>query len=171
MIRTSPPVFEAGDAAGVLFIAMRYVPGGDVRSLVRRVGLLSPGRAAAIVSSVASALETAHAVELVHRDVKPANMLVDVRPGHPDHVYLADSGLSKGALSSQRLTVSGQFLGAPGHAAPEQMQGAQADGRADQYSLGCVALELLSGAPPFPRDQVTVSADYRRHERCSAHIR
>ena len=149
------PVFEAGEADGALFIAMRYVPGGDVRSLVRRVGPLSPSRAAAIVSPVASALDAAHAAGLVHRDVKPANMLVDVRPGRPDHVYLSDFGLSKGAVSSHGLTASGQFVGTPGYTAPEQMQGNQTDGRADQYSLGCAAFELLSGAPPFPRDQVT----------------
>jgi len=149
------PVFEAGDAAGVLFIAMRYVPGGDVRSLMRRVGPLAPGRAVVIVSSVASALDAAHGAGLVHRDVKPANMLVDVRPGRPDHVYLSDFGLSKGALSLQGLTASGQFLGTPGYSAPEQIQGKPTDGRADQYSLGCAAFELLSGAPPFPRDQAT----------------
>jgi Protein kinase domain len=149
------PVFEAGEADGVLFLAMRYVPGGDAHSLVRRIGPLSPSRAAAIVSSMASALDAAHAAGLVHRDVKPANMLVDARPGRPDHVYLADFGLSKGALSSHGLTASGQFLGTPGYCAPEQMQGSPTDGRADQYSLACVAFELLSGAPPFPRDQVT----------------
>ena len=90
------PVFEAGDANGVLFIAMRYVPGGDVGTLVRRLGPLPGARAAAIVSAVASALDAAHAAGLVHRDVKPANMLVDARPGRPDHVYLSDFGLTKG---------------------------------------------------------------------------
>src|SRR6266700_4783955 len=94
------PVFEAGEADGVLFIAMRYVPGGDVRTLIRQLGPLSPERAAAIISSVASALDAAHGAGLVHRDVKPANMLVDARPGRPDHVYLSDFGLSKGAMSS-----------------------------------------------------------------------
>src|SRR5580692_948244 len=82
------PVFEAGEADGVLFIAMRYVSGGDVRTLLDRDGALPAGRAAAIISAVASALDAAHAAGLTHRDVKPANMLIDVRPGRPDHVYL-----------------------------------------------------------------------------------
>ena len=80
------PVHEAGEANGMLFIAMRYVRGGDVRTVIRREGPLSPSRAATIISAVASALDAAHAVGLVHRDVKPANMLVDRRPGRPDHV-------------------------------------------------------------------------------------
>ena len=97
------PVFEAGDANGVLFIAMRYVPGGDVGTLMRRLGPLPGARAAAIVSAVASALDAAHAAGLVHRDVKPANMLVDARPGRPDHVYLSDFGLTKGSWSSTSM--------------------------------------------------------------------
>src|SRR5271154_328750 len=94
------PVFDAGDANGVLFIAMRYVPGGDVGTLVRRLGPLPGARAAAVVSAVASALDAAHAAGLVHRDVKPANMLVDARPGRPDHVYLSDFGLTKSSSST-----------------------------------------------------------------------
>ncbi|HEY7011875.1 MAG TPA: serine/threonine-protein kinase [Streptosporangiaceae bacterium] len=148
------PVFEAGEADGVLFIAMRYVPGGDVRTLMRQLGSLPAVRAAAIVWSVASALDAAHASGLVHRDVKPANMLVDARPGRPDHVYLSDFGLSKGATASGP-TGTGQFLGTANYSAPEQMAGHRVDGRADQYSLACAAFELLSGEPPFPREQVT----------------
>ena len=135
----------------MLFIAMRYVRGGDVRTVIRREGPLSPSRAAAIISAVASALDAAHAAGLVHRDVKPANMLVDRRPGRPDHVYLSDFGLSKGAQSSLGLTGSGQFLGTLNYSAPEQIQGRPVDGRADEYSLACAAFELLSGTPPFPR--------------------
>ena len=102
------PVFETGEVAGALFIAMRYVLGGNARSLVRRVGPLPAGRTAAIICSVAAGLDAAHAAGLVHRDVKPANMLVDTRPGWPDHVYLSDFGISKGALSSSGPTGPGQ---------------------------------------------------------------
>jgi len=146
------PVFEAGEADGVLFIAMRYVAGGDVRSLVRRAGPLTVSRAASIVSPVASALDAAHGAGLVHRDVKPANILIDARRGRPDHVYLSDFGLSKGALSSVGLTGSGLFLGTPDYVAPEQIAGREVDGRADQYALACTVFEILSGQPPFVRD-------------------
>ena len=149
------PVFEAGEARGVLFIAMRYVRGGDVRTLLDREGPLPPARATEIISQVAQALDDAHAHGLVHRDVKPANMLLD--PGasrdRPDHVYLSDFGLSKQSLAPSGLTSSGQFLGTLDYVAPEQIEGRPVDGRADQYALGCAAFELLSGAPPFSRDQ------------------
>src|ERR1022692_1773916 len=147
------PVFEAGEASGVLFIAMRYVRGGDVRSLIVRDGALAPARVAAIVSPIASALDAAHAAGLVHRDVKPANMLLDVRPGRPSHVYLSDFGLTKEALGSVGLTSSGQFLGTVDYAAPEQVEGRPVDGRTDQYALGCAAFDMLCGEPPYRRDQ------------------
>jgi serine/threonine protein kinase len=147
------PVFEAGEANGVLFIAMRYVPGGDVRALMRRAGVLPPGRAVWILSQVASALDAAHAAGLVHRDVKPANMLVDTRAGRPDHVYLSDFGLSKGTLSTSGLTGAGQFLGTANYISPEQIEGKPVDGRADEYALACAAFEMLTGAPPFRRDE------------------
>jgi Protein kinase domain len=149
------PVFEAGEADGVLFIAMRYVSGGDVRTLLDGVGPLPAGRAAAIISPVASALDAAHAAGLVHRDVKPANMLVDTRPGRPDHVYLSDFGLSKDAAAPKGLTGTGTFLGTLEYIAPEQLEGQPVDGRADEYALACAAFELLTGAPPFRRDDAT----------------
>ena len=147
------PVYEAGEADGVLFIAMRHVPGGDVRTLLHREGPSSAARAAAVISPVASALDAAHAAGLVHRDVKPANMLVDVRPGRPDHVYLSDFGLAKAALSSAGLSGTGQILGTPDYMAPEQIEGQAVDGRTDQYALACTAFELLTGQTPFHRDQ------------------
>ena len=146
------PVFEAGEAGGVLFLAMRYVPGSDVRTLVRRQGPLPAGRAAAIISAVASALDAAHAAGLVHRDVKPANMLLDARAGRPDHVYLSDFGLSK-AMAAAGLTGTGQFLGTLDYMSPEQLEGREVDGRADQYALACAAFELLAGVPPFHREE------------------
>jgi predicted ATPase len=146
------PVYEAGEAGGVLFLAMRLVSGGDVRGLLRREGPLPPGRATAIISPVASALDAAHVAGMVHRDVKPANMLIDARPGRPDHVYLADFGLSK-SRSASALTGTGLYLGTAGYMAPEQIQGGVLDGRADQYALGCAAFELLCGGVPFVRDQ------------------
>jgi serine/threonine protein kinase len=149
------PVFEAGEVDGLLFIAMRYVRGGDVRSMIDREGPLGPGRAVAILSAVASALDAAHAAGLVHRDVKPANMLVDAGPGRPEHVYLSDFGLTKGSRSSMKITATGQLFGTLAYLAPEQIQGRPIDGRADQYALGCAAFELLTGAPPFPRDEPT----------------
>ena len=103
--------------------------------------------------AVASALDAAHAAGLVHRDVKPANMLVDARPGRPDHVYLSDFGLTKGALSSISQTGTGHFLGTPAYCAPEQIQGQKVDARTDEYALACAAFVLLSGEPPFPRDE------------------
>jgi serine/threonine protein kinase/DNA-binding beta-propeller fold protein YncE len=149
------PVFEAGEANGVLFIAMRYVRGGDLRSLLTQSGPLPPGRVAEIIAQVSSALDAAHDRGLVHRDVKPANMLLDSggRSGRPDHVYLSDFGLSKGALAASGLTRVGQFLGTLDYISPEQIEGKLIDGRADEYALACAAYELLTGAPPFRRDE------------------
>ena len=147
------PVYEAGEADGVLFIAMRFVAGSDLRVVVGQEGGLSPERAAAFFSPVASALDAAHASGLVHRDVKPANILVDAGPGRPEHVYLSDFGLARGMLSSSGLTRAGQFVGTPDYAAPEQISGRAVDGRADQYSLACVAYMLLTGSVLFVRDQ------------------
>ena len=147
------PVYEAGEAAGVLFIAMRFVTGGDLRQVLEREGPLAPGRMVEFISPVASALDAARGAGLVHRDVKPANILVDARPDRPDHVYLSDFGVSKGAISSVSLTGAGHFLGTPDYSAPEQIQGRAVDGRTDQYALACVAYQLLTGAVPFERDQ------------------
>jgi serine/threonine protein kinase/WD40 repeat protein len=143
------PVYGAGEADGVLFIAMRFVNGGDLRLLLNRAGVLSPAQAAEVVSPVASALDAAHQAGLVHRDVKPGNVLVDTGPGRPDHVYLSDFGISKSA-SAVTLTGTGQFFGTPGYSAPEQVEGRNdVDGRADQYALACVTYELLTGETPF----------------------
>jgi len=146
------PVFEAGESAGVLFIAMRYVSGGDVRTLIETEGALSPSRAATITSQVASALDAAHARGLVHRDVKPGNILLGQASNGLDHAYLSDFGLSKHSFASATLTSTGQFLGTLDYVSPEQIQGQPADGRADQYALACTVVEMLTGNPPFRQD-------------------
>jgi len=146
------PVFEAGEASGVLFIAMRYVEHGDVRWLLDTEGRLTPSRACAIAVQVASALDTAHAHGLVHRDVKPGNILLARASNDADHVYLSDFGLSKHSLTPSTLTSTGQFLGTLDYVSPEQIQGHPVDGRADQYALACTVVEMLTGAPPFRRD-------------------
>jgi serine/threonine protein kinase len=158
------PVYQAGEADGVLFIAMRFVRGGDLREMVSREGGLPPLRAASFISPVASALDAAHAMGLVHRDIKPANILVDAGPGRPEHVYLSDFGLARGVLSSSGLTRAGQFLGTPDYAAPEQIAGRTVDGRADQYALACVAYTLLACAVVFIRDHPMASLYAHLHE-------
>ena len=148
------PVYEAGEADGVLFIAMRYVAGGDLRQVLDREGALAPDRAADFVSPVASALDAAHSAGLVHRDVKPGNILVDARAGRPDHVYLSDFGIVKGAALGSLTGVGSSNLGTPDYMAPEQISGQPVDGRTDQYSLACVTVQLLTGTVPFQRDSL-----------------
>jgi serine/threonine protein kinase/beta-lactam-binding protein with PASTA domain len=146
------PVHGAGESDGVLYLAMRFVPGGDLRSVIAREGPLTGERAAFLLSPIASALDSAHAAGLVHRDVKPANILIDASPGRPDHPYLSDFGLAKGTASTTGLTGTGQFFGTPDYAAPEQISGQPTSARADQYALACVAFTALTGALPFARD-------------------
>ncbi|MDR0344103.1 MAG: protein kinase, partial [Nocardiopsaceae bacterium] len=148
------PVFDAGEADGVLYLAMRYVPGGDVRSLLDRAGPLPVRQACSLVGQVASALDAAHERGLIHRDVKPTNMLLEPSSSHsrPDHVYLADFGLAKQSVAATSLTMTGQFLGTVDYVAPEQIEGHALDGRADQYALACAVFEMLCGYPPFRRE-------------------
>jgi serine/threonine-protein kinase len=148
------PVFEAGETDGVLYIAMRYVAGRDLRHLLDREGPLPVMVAARIGLQVASALDAAHDHGLVHRDVKPGNILVaqGTDSDHPEHVYLTDFGLTKKSLSLTGFTSVGQFVGTLDYVAPEQISGKPVDGRCDVYSLGCVVYETMAGKPPFQRD-------------------
>jgi len=143
------PVFEAGDSGGVLFIAMRYVRGGDVKSLLSRNGWLPQQQVMEIITAVASALDAAHADGLVHRDVKPANMLLDSRADASSHVYLTDFGITTVTAEASGGTESDAMAGTADYMAPEQIEGRYADGRTDQYELACSAFEMLSGFPPF----------------------
>jgi DNA-binding beta-propeller fold protein YncE len=142
------PIYYAGDEGGVAYIAMRYVAGDDVRSLVRREGHLTPERAARVVAQLGSALDEAHAAGLVHRDIKPANVLLTTE----DHVYLTDFGLTKHALSVAGTTKPGHWVGTLDYVAPEQIRGERIDARADVYALGCLLFFALTGVVPFRRD-------------------
>ncbi|WP_431677137.1 serine/threonine-protein kinase [Kitasatospora sp. KL5] len=148
------PVYDAGEADGLLYIAMRYVSGRDLRALLDREGPLSLRQTVRITTQVASALDAAHSHDLVHRDVKPGNILVaeGTDSEHPEHVYLTDFGLTKKSLSLSGLTTVGQFVGTLDYVAPEQINGKPVDGRCDVYSLACVVYEMLSGTPPYQRD-------------------
>ncbi|MFJ4951038.1 serine/threonine-protein kinase [Streptomyces sp. NPDC088760] len=147
------PVFEAGEADGVLYIAMCFVSGLDLRALLDREGPLPVPAALRIAAQLASALDAAHARDLVHRDVKPGNVLVakGIDSDHPEHVYLTDFGLAKKSLSLTGFTTAGEFVGTLDYVAPERIAGRPVDGRSDQYSLACVVHETLVGAPPFRR--------------------
>ena len=146
------PVYDAGETDGVLWIAMRYVDGIDLAALLEREGPLDPGQALALGGQVAGALDAAHARGLVHRDVKPANILLAMEEGAVTQAWLADFGLTRRVGGARRLTVSGQVLGTIDYIAPEQVEGGKVDGQADQYSLGCVLFECLTGLVPFRRD-------------------
>ena len=142
------PVYDAGEADGRLFIAMRYVDGADLKAVLRRrAGRSSPRAAVAVAGQVAEALDAAHRRGLVHRDVKPSNVLLD-QQGDREHAYLADFGLTHSAPGGRRPT-DGQFMGTVDYVAPEQIRGDEVDGRADQYALGCLLFECLTGSLPF----------------------
>ncbi|GAA0983464.1 hypothetical protein GCM10009555_055250 [Acrocarpospora macrocephala] len=142
------PIYEASESEDLLFIAMRYVEGSDMRRLVQTHGPLPVARANRLFAQIASALDAAHANGLVHRDVKPANILVT----EADHVYLTDFGLTKSASAEAGLTSHGHFMGTPRYVAPEQIRGLPVDGRSDGYAFACVVYEALTGQPPFQRD-------------------
>src|SRR6266498_3055477 len=142
------PIYDAGEADGLLYIAMRLIEGRDLKTLIEREGSLDPDRTVSLISQVASALDAAHAKGLIHRDVKPANVLI----GGTDHAYLTDFGLTKRPDQTTGLTKTGQFMGSLDYAAPEQFEGKPLDARTDVYSLGCVAYECLTGEVPFKAD-------------------
>ncbi|HEY3944625.1 MAG TPA: protein kinase [Solirubrobacteraceae bacterium] len=143
------PVHAVGEADGVLYIAMRFVVGTDLQTLLAQERRLEPRSAAHIADQVAQALDAAHVHGLVHRDVKPANILISTA-GSREHVYLSDFGLSRHIEGSQALTDSGAFVGTVDYVSPEQARGGRVDARSDVYSLGCVLFEALTGTVPFP---------------------
>jgi hypothetical protein len=146
------PVYEAGEADGHLYLVMRWVRGTDLHALLKREKRLTPGVAATITAQIAAGLDAAHAAGLVHRDVKPANVLLS-----GEHAYLSDFGLSRLEASESQLTDSGQWIGSVDYCSPEQLRGLRTDARADVYALGCVLHAALAGRPPYPRTTVTAT--------------
>jgi ketosteroid isomerase-like protein len=153
------PVYAAGEEAGHLYLVMRYVKGTDLQGLLARERLIPADRVAAIALQVGAALDAAHAVGLVHRDVKPANVLLS-----GEHAYLADFGLSQVIGSDARLTSTGQWIGTADFMAPEQFSGEEVDARADVYALGCVVYNALTGEVPFPRGTVPATMLAHLHD-------
>jgi len=154
------PIYDAGESDGLLYIAMRLVEGPDLKAHLERVGRLPRQEAVRIVSEVGGALDAAHRLGLVHRDVKPANVLLTEK----HHAYLADFGLTKVVSSASGLTATGQLVGTLNYVAPEQIQGERVDGRADVYSLGCILYECLEGVPPFKRETEVATLWAHVHE-------
>jgi hypothetical protein len=153
------PVYAAGEHDGSLYLVMRYVGGTDLHQLLRDEGRLEPARAAELVAQLASALDAAHAAGLVHRDVKPANVLLA-----GEHAYLSDFGLTRLAGSDTSLTGAGQWIGTVEYCSPEQLRGERTDARADVYSLGCVLFAALTGGPPFAHGTVTATMLAHLHD-------
>jgi serine/threonine-protein kinase len=148
------PIYDAGEWQGDLYIAMRYIEGDDLRALVRARGVLPLEEVCAIGVQVASALDAAHRSGVVHRDVKPGNILLDpgAEPDSPPIAYLADLGLTKRMSAENSVTSSGELVGTIDYMAPEQISGSPVDGRADVYSLACVLFECLTGSAPYVRE-------------------
>ncbi len=145
------PIYAAGEEDGVPYIAMRYVAGSDLGRRIEQEGRLAPERAVALIAQVGNGLDAIHAAGLVHRDVKPANVLVSGEGGE-EHAYITDFGVARNVATQSGLTQTGRFVGTLDYVAPEQISGGAIDARVDVYALGCLLFKLLTGQVPFPRE-------------------
>jgi Protein kinase domain len=145
------PIYSAGEQGGVPYIAMRYVSGSDLSRRLADEGRMAPERAAALIAQVADGLDAIHAAGLIHRDVKPANVLLSGEPGD-EHAYITDFGVARNVATESGLTQTGRFVGTLDYVAPEQISGGSVDARVDVYALGCLLFKLLTGEVPFPRE-------------------
>ena len=145
------PIYHAGQEGERLYVTMRFIEGTDLRALLAERGRLDPGHAVAVIAQVAGALDEAHRHGLVHRDVKPGNILIE-RDGAGERVFLTDFGVTKQRAAGGELTRTGMAVGTADFMSPEQARGADVDGRADVYALGCVLFRALTGAVVFDRD-------------------
>jgi glutamine cyclotransferase len=157
------PIHNAGEEDGRLFVTMDLIEGTDVRHVLHREGPIDPRRAARIISEVASALDAAHSRGLVHRDIKPGNILLE-GSGEQERVFLTDFGLARQVDANTGVTATGAFVGTLDYVAPEQIRGERVDARADIYALGCVLFELLTGNPPFAARDDKVAKMYAHLE-------
>jgi Protein kinase domain len=145
------PIYAAGEEGGVPFIAMRYVAGADLARRLAREGRLEPSPAVELIAQIGNGLDAIHAAGLVHRDVKPANVLLSGDTG-AEHAYITDFGVARNVSTESGLTQTGRFVGTLDYVAPEQISGGTVDARADVYALGCLLFKLLTGEVPFPKD-------------------
>ncbi len=145
------PIYAAGEEDGIPFIAMRYVAGSDLGRRLARAGRLDPPSATALIAQIGNGLDAIHAAGLIHRDVKPANVLLG-DTGGADHAYITDFGVARNVATGSGLTQTGRFVGTLDYVAPEQISGGAIDARADVYALGALLFKLLTGDVPFPRD-------------------
>jgi serine/threonine-protein kinase len=145
------PIYSAGEERGVPYIAMRFVAGSDLGRRIERDGKLEPAHAVALIAQVGNGLDAIHAAGLVHRDVKPANVLLSGEEGD-EHAYITDFGVARNVATSSGLTQTGRFVGTLDYVAPEQISGGPVDARVDVYALGCLLFKLLTGRVPFPRE-------------------
>ncbi|MFN8163995.1 MAG: serine/threonine-protein kinase [Solirubrobacterales bacterium] len=145
------PIYAAGEEAGVPYIAMRFVAGSDLGRRIAREGRLDPELAVALIAQVGNGLDAIHAAGLVHRDVKPANVLLSGEEG-AEHAYITDFGVARNVATQSGLTQTGRVVGTLDYVAPEQISGGAIDARVDVYALGCLLFKLLTGEVPFPRE-------------------
>jgi hypothetical protein len=145
------PIYAAGEEDGVPWIAMRFVAGSDLQRRIAREGRLEPADAVALIAQIGNGLDAIHAAGLIHRDVKPANVLLSGDPG-AEHAYITDFGVARNVATRSGLTQTGRFVGTLDYVAPEQISGGPLDARVDVYALGCLLFKLLTGEVPFPRE-------------------
>jgi len=145
------PIYAAGKQDGIPYIAMRFVSGSDLGRRIAASGRLEPERAVALIAQIGNGLDAIHAAGLVHRDVKPANVLLSGEEG-AEHAYITDFGVARNVATQSGLTQTGRFVGTLDYVAPEQISGGQVDARVDVYALGCLLYKLLTGEVPFPRE-------------------
>jgi serine/threonine protein kinase len=144
-------IYDIGEADGLSYLAMEFIDGQGLDKVISAAGRLPPERAAAIAAQIADALDYAHRNNVVHRDVKPANVMIEAG----DRVKVTDFGIAKAIDSGEHLTVTGSLLGTPSYMSPEQARGASVDGRSDIFSVGCILYEMLTGKKAFVGDSIT----------------